>query len=516
MKKHSFKGSYFSPQRFLSSKIRTFVLFFCFFILFNSFRLFAQNPSFYPGSASQTYPQDYFSTYPQKLSADELFQLSLIFSECPLDSEEGKECLKIFEKIKSEVTSEEYNKMKTDEKGKAVLRLLYRDYLKKYNYTQTKINTALTQGTYNCVSSALLYMAAAKAAGLEVYGQKATEHAFCTVYIDKKGIDVETTNPYGFNPGSKEAIENEDKIKGYYIVPKKNYANRHQATDKVMCGLISANLASYYSTKNNYFDSIPLEALRYEVIKNEKSADSDEARKDLDTLAGNYMNLKSETSQLFMQKLDWLCNYIDFWGMTPYIQKVTDTHSYNFILQCYNSGDILNALDCYNKFKDLISSSQISSTTDLLTEIELQILTKGKQNEEKIEFLYKLLQNAASGAENSSEIPENYVTIPQKKLSAALENEWAVKLNSLMREKAFEKGYEEAATAISQLPQSNNLKQMQNAFYNNAIATIHNEFAREFNKKNYEEAKRIIEEGLSRFPGDKKLSSDLKTVNQVL
>ncbi|MDD5929816.1 MAG: hypothetical protein PUC37_08435 [Spirochaetales bacterium] len=514
MKNHSLKGSYFSPQFYLPCKIRTFFLFLL--IFFIPLKLFAQNPSFYPGVSGQTFPQDYFSTCPEKLTADELFQLSLILSECPPESEEGKECLIIFEKIKSEVTSEEYNKMQTEEKGKAVLKLLYRDYLKKYNYAQTKINTALKEGTYNCVSSAILYMAAAKAAGLEVYGQKTTEHAFCTVYIDKKTIDVETTNPYGFNPGSKEAIENEDRIKGYYIVPKKNYVNRHQATDKVMCGLISANLASYYSNKNNFFDSIPLEALRYEIIKNEKSADSDEARKDLDTLVGNYMNLKNESNQMFMEKLNWLCDYINYWGMAPYVQKVADTHSYNYILLCYNSGDIINALDCYNKFKNMISASQISSTADLLTELELQTLTKDMQPEEKINFLYELLKNETGESENSSEIPQNYIMIPQKKLAAALENAWAGKLNALMRENSFEKGYEEAEIAISQLPQSANLKQMKNAFYNNSITIIHNNFAREYNKKNYEEARKIIEEGLKKFPADKKLNSDLKTVTQAM
>ena len=152
------------------------------------------------------------------LSADEIFKFSLMFSECTLDSEEGKLCLEQFEQIKKKVATQEYMNLEPADRGRAVLKLLYQDFLTTYDFNQTKINVALQTGVYNCVSSALLYTAAAKAAGLEVRGQKTSEHAFCTVYIPgtKAGqftkIDVETTNPYGFNPGSKETIENEDKI----------------------------------------------------------------------------------------------------------------------------------------------------------------------------------------------------------------------------------------------------------------------------------------------------------------
>ena len=48
------------------------------------------------------------------------------------------------------------------------IKLLYEDYLTAYNLDQTRTNVALQTGVYNCVSSALLYMAAAKAAGLDV------------------------------------------------------------------------------------------------------------------------------------------------------------------------------------------------------------------------------------------------------------------------------------------------------------------------------------------------------------
>lgn len=490
-------------------------IFFCLLLTFR-ISLFSQTstydfPSFYPFVSA-----DYYSSLPAELSCDDVFQLGLILSECPLDSLEGGECLDFFQKIKNEVTSSEFQNMNNEEKGKAVLKLLYRDYLKTYKYDQTKINVALTTGTYNCVSSAILYLAAAKAAGLDIRGQKTSEHAFCTVYINRKTpIDVETTNPYGFNPGSKEAIENEDRIKGYYVVPKKNYANRHEASDKTLCGLISANLASFYSKSNNYYDAIPHEALRYEIIKNENTNDSIEARNELDILAGNFMNLKSDSSETTLQKLYWLYDFIEYWGMTSYIQNVTDTMSYNFIVQCYNSRDISPALTLYSKFQTVVTAKNLSLEQELITNLELQLLTDKMESKDKIDFLYSLLIKTQNDNQ-SSVLPEDYLTIPEQNIYAALENAWAVYLNQFMKSKDFENGYLLAQTAVNQLPENSNIKQMRDAFYNNCIAVIHNNFAKSFNKKNYSEAKTIIEEGLKKFPNDKKLLSDLKTAEEMM
>ena len=42
------------------------------------------------------------------LSADEIFKLALLYSECPLDSPQGQHCLEIFGNIKEEVTRQTF------------------------------------------------------------------------------------------------------------------------------------------------------------------------------------------------------------------------------------------------------------------------------------------------------------------------------------------------------------------------------------------------------------------------
>jgi hypothetical protein len=56
---------------------------------------------------------------------------------------------------------------------------------------------------------------------------------------------------------------------------------------------------------------------------------------------------------------------------------------------------------------------------------------------------------------------------------------------------------------------------MQNAFYNNSIAMIHNNFARLANSGNFEEAQAALESGLEKFPNDRTLKKDLADLLKV-
>ena len=42
----------------------------------------------------------------------------------------------------------------------------------------------------------------------------------------------------------------------------------------------------------------------------------------------------------------------------------------------------------------------------------------------------------------------------------------------------------------------------------NRVSDFHNRFAAAWNRRNYDEARRILDEGLAEFPGDRQLLSD--------
>ncbi len=163
------------------------------FILFLSCPLSAQNLSF--PSLEPLFIEEKTSA---ELSPLEIIQDGLRFSECAENSEEWNSCVQKFLSLEHKILAAVKN-LSASEAAEKILFALYEDLLVQYCDQQTKINVAFTNGTYNCVSSSVIYYALAKSAGIDVAGVKTPTHAFCSLRADGKRIDVETTNPYGFN-----------------------------------------------------------------------------------------------------------------------------------------------------------------------------------------------------------------------------------------------------------------------------------------------------------------------------
>lgn len=403
------------------------------------------------------------------LTADEVFRLSLLFSECKLESETAARCLAKFEKIKTEVTSPDFMNQSPEERGRAILKLLYRDYLRTYDFDQTKTDVALETGVYNCVSSALIYMAAAKASGLEVRGQRTTQHAFCSVYVPVENsqqlqkIDVETTNPYGFNPGSRETIENEANIKKYYIVPKKYYSNRQEISDCNLAGLIAGNICSTCIKKKDYARGIPLGATRYEMVRQENTNFTANVRQDFDVLIANYVNILPPTAEKFSEVLDWFTTVLGRWGVTDFLQKNMDNAYNNLIILCLKEKNNVLAEEYFQKYQNYVTKNQ----------------------QRKTEQLYK-------------------------------ETVWLYQLNDYMTSKDYQSGLQKAEEALKELPDNQKIKNMRTNFYNNCISVIHNRFAKEANAGHFDAALQILTEGLQDFPEDRILKKDLADLKKVM
>jgi len=84
------------------------------------------------------------------------------------------------------------------DRGARVLELVY-SILKRYDVLESRIDSGLLEGRYNCVGSASLYAILASAAGLAVRGVILDDHAYCYLVVDGRRIDVETTNPQGYD-----------------------------------------------------------------------------------------------------------------------------------------------------------------------------------------------------------------------------------------------------------------------------------------------------------------------------
>jgi hypothetical protein len=143
------------------------------------------------------------------------------------------------------------------ELGEKALAFLHKNLLTSYSLMQTRVDTAVETGVYNCVSSAVLYMIFARSVGLSVSGARTPDHAFCVVLANGQQIDVETTNPYGFNPGSKKEFSDSfGKLTGFSYVPAGNYRDRRGIGEKEMLGLILYDRVSEYGESRLYRDAL--------------------------------------------------------------------------------------------------------------------------------------------------------------------------------------------------------------------------------------------------------------------
>jgi len=98
-----------------------------------------------------------------------------------------------------------------------------------------------------------------KREGIPVTAVETPLHAFCTVNADGRNVDVETTNPYGFDPGvKKELTSGSSPQKKYVTVPAKNYINRRNVDDRRIISLIYNNRMSMLQKQKKDYETVGL------------------------------------------------------------------------------------------------------------------------------------------------------------------------------------------------------------------------------------------------------------------
>ena len=121
-------------------------------------------------------------------------------------------------------------------KADYLLRWIHSQMFSRYRASATDALAMIRSGHFNCLSSCIIYGIIAKELGIKVKGVAVDKHAFCRVYRGRKGWDVETTTPVGFNPGRKVKLD-----QAVVSVPRNQYRNRRELTLFEMIGLIYTN-----------------------------------------------------------------------------------------------------------------------------------------------------------------------------------------------------------------------------------------------------------------------------------
>ncbi len=492
-------------QLFSSFSLITFFLLSALFFVCNP--LTAQNaqaafPSLEPAFSPQQEPSS--------LSGEAIIRAALDFSLCPRDSAAYTETLRRYRALEQAVCSASYMQLSEEARAEAVLTLMYETTLSRYSLHQSRMDRLFSEGTYNCVSSSALYAALATACGIRVRGNVTRDHAFCTVYLSdgagsQKKIDVETTNPNGFNPGTKKPVETKGGGTAYFIVPKKSYNGRVEVSVSMLTGAIGRNMVSDFNEHDDYAHAVPLAAARFPYAQT--AAEKDAARADFDVVSANYA-LFLDHADRSARAVDWLEAVYTRYGKTAYLEEQYDAVAYNAVAVLVNAGNYTDAaafLDAHRKNMKQKSAAALDETVFLTgADAEIRLLS----DTEPDTALLRLRELRADSRAQTAQA--------KKRFSELTEYAWYQKARPFFDQKDYFSAARTADEGLSEVPQSRNLQNLKKQALQNHAVGFHNRFAELANSGNLEEAKLVIEQGLKENPANTTLQNDLRTVKRMM
>ncbi|MCL1957965.1 MAG: hypothetical protein FWF68_00025 [Spirochaetes bacterium] len=399
------------------------------------------------------------------------------------------------------------------EKADFILNYMHKNILKTYYLYQTKLDTLLSNGRYNCVSSAVFYTILCKSAGLNASGVMTKDHAFVMVHINGQNFDVETTNPYGFDPGNrKEFHDSSGKTTGFAYVPPQNYRDRQTISQIELVSLILNNRIGDFERANNFTASVPLAVDRAALLlgnlysKTAEVSTSDflfaDPRKDLMDRLLNYgaSLLRSNKEE---DGIRWAVFASSVYCDNNRWQEFLSAAVNNRISRYIKEKKIQDARTFLDSQKPFIPEADYVQFDTLMVDAELlNRVNNFKTPEEGNDVVSAIDQARTSGRlpeKRASELLTYAIQKVAVSLCAAPDKDWRTAIRYL-------------ENAISKYGPNRELEQSLRTYKGNLVADYHNRFAAEWNKKNYVEAELILNEGLAEFPGDKQLLSDKQIV----
>lgn len=363
------------------------------------------------------------------------------------DDEKIYEHLETLENLAQEFSQNLPSNFSNEEKADAALAFIYEKILSRYKLDQTRVDVAIESGVYNCVSSDVIFIYFAKTLGIPVVAVETPNHAFCTIESEGKSVDVETTNPFGVNPGRKRVNELPNGGKQYLSVPAKNYQNRREINDRRLLALIYNNrIASLQRQRGGNAATIGL-AVDACALQGISAVGAQ-------TVAECVCNYAADLSAAG--------NDEDALALVLLAQEIFgESKNYSAFIETAN----------YNIFVDKIETLPLN---DALNELNLKRENISAQNYSKLlGYAYaRSVQDLGS------------------------RHEWKEAIN------VAERGLLDA-------PNDSNLKRAINIYKQNYAIDFHNRAAALYNAGDVESAQNVLREGLEEIPDSKVLKNDL-------
>ena len=396
-------------------------------------------------------------------------------------------------RLRSEVPEERDGR----EKAEYVLQFLHEHHFRYYDEYQTRVDMVISDGGFNCVSSAVLYMIFSRSVGVPVIGIGTPDHAFCAAVLSEGNIDVETTSSYGFDPGKKKEFHDAfGNVTGYSYVPPSAYAARSELSERELIALILQNRISMLESGKRYDKALELAADRYAM------APGDSTGNHLFRGAINYAALLNERKE-YSEALEFLTGFINTYGWNDSVREIFGILHYNRVVVLIQSEAFEEAIEAMN---ELEAPGWIDSNIlqDLRAQVAERIIAK-QLPALTPEAGFKLLDALRDdGLLSSSRYTDFAVMIASNEADA-----FAAAGEFLQAATIIER-------AIEAIGADRRLESARAAYRYNFAVDAHNTFAALFNGGEYDAARRLLEEAIEKVPDSDILQKDLRLLEKRL
>ena len=386
-------------------------------------------------------------------------------------------------------------------KAERVLEFMHQRYLTSYSVHQTRFDTLLNSGKYNCVSSAILYAVLSTAVGLDVTGVGTIDHAFCSVRVGEQQIDVETTNSYGFDPGSKTDFQDAfGKTTGYIYVPPRNYRDRRKMDLINLFSLVLSNRISDAESAGDYLEAVGLAVDRWTLLGGGRG----DAFEELIDRMVNYGVTLAESRQEEAAVV-WADEAISAYGPHPKWDNFLGSVVNNLIVKFLREGKIAEARFSLNKLKPRLPAGLTANLDLSVSDAELLSALNDVENGGDESGFFAALESARTAG-----------IIPLERILEVEENWLLNKINLIARTEGWEAAYKAAAQAIIEIGPSSKLEDARRIIRKNHIAELYNEAVSAYNARRYSEALRLTKDAIAAFPDEKLFSSLLMNIEKTI
>ncbi|MHC1692603.1 MAG: hypothetical protein AB9828_06235 [Sphaerochaetaceae bacterium] len=408
--------------------------------------------------------------------------------------------------------------------------------LKTYDPQATTLKDILDTGRYNCVSSAVLYLLVLKHLGIQSMGVTTADHVFCLVPINQRKIDVETTNRYGFDPGTKKEFFDEfGRVTGFTYVPQTEYGRRETIGEKALIALILTNRVVVLEEQGLYREALALGVQSY-ALQNDTigkaflldrignmivALNKQGAYGEAYDLANAVLGVLGATAEVRQFLQDTAGNLAISRGKAGDLEAVLEVVS-RMVSQGFADADLQETADItvHNRIQILLTAGDVVQARQAL-EQALQVLDGERLREASVQVLDAELVQAvhSQGFEKAfstvSQAAEKGI-LKQTRIDEMFLYLFTKETNRLAATKDWLAAATIAIQGLEQLPQSTQLAQAAEGYRRNFIVQTHNEFANLFNARQYVQAKEVVWEALQLVPEEPTLESDLATVWKIL